>query len=248
MSLAVPPEVQAQQAPHDGLVLLVVFAALALPAAAYAVHLAVRDRSAVPVLAVVGAMVAVVNEAVFDVLWKIWYPANIVPELWTMLDRPIPLFLVLGYIPFVGVLPVIVARLLDAGVAPRVLWLLALGTAAGNLVIDLLGDATTSWDYYADGPLKYLTNPPITAAVPIVAGWLLHAVRPRGPRVLLALVIPPFTLAAVYAGTGWPAFAALHIDGVPGGVQALLGAVTVALSATLVGSVAAYQRGRLAGA
>jgi hypothetical protein len=244
--MTVPPEVAQEHAPHDGLVLLVVFAVLAALATAYAVHLAVRDRSAAPVLAVLGAMAAVVNDAIFDVLWQIWYPANIEPRLWTMLDRPIPFFLVLGYIPFVGVLPVVVARLLDRGVAPRVLWLIALGAAAGNLVVDLLGEATTSWDYYAEGPLKYLTNPPITAAVPIVAGWLLHVTRPRGWRLPLAFAIPPFTLAAVYAGTGWPSFFALHVDGVPRGAQALLGIVTVALSASLVAGVAATQRTRSA--
>ena len=242
----VPQDVLAKHTPHDGLVLLVVFGVMAAAATGYAVCLARQDRSWVPLLAVLGSAVAVVNDAVFDQLWEIWYPANIEPRLWTMLDRPIPLFLVLGYIPFIGVLPVVVARLLERGVGPRVLWYIAAATALGNLAVDMIGDAGSAWVYYADGPLKYLTNPPITAAVPIVAGWLLYVARPTRWRLLLAFATPPFTLAAVYAGTGWPSFAALHIDGVPRGVQALCGLVTLVLSASLIGAVAANQRERLA--
>lgn len=246
MYRSVPQDVLAKHTPHDGLVLLIVFGAMAVAATAYAVHLAREDRSLVPLLAVLGAAVAVINDAVFDQLWDIWYPANITPRLWTMLDRPIPLFLVLGYIPFIGVLPVVVARLLERGVRSRVLWYIAAATALGNLAVDLIGDAGSAWVYYAHGPLKYLTNPPITAAVPIVAGWLLFIARATRWRSLSAFAIPPVTLAAVYAGTGWPSFAALHIDGVPGGVQALCGLVTLALSASLIGAVAEYQRERMA--
>lgn len=238
-------DVYLKHAPHDGHVVLYIFLALAVPAIAYALRMAWQDRSWVPVLAVLGAAVAVVNDAVFDQLWDIWYPANIHPQAFTMLDRPIPLFLVFGYIPFVGVLPLIVARAIDRGVRPRVLWYLAAATALGNLVVDLVGDATDSWVYYADGPLRYLTNPPITAAVPIVAGWLLHIARAQRWPAITAFAIPPFTLAAVYAGTGWPSFAALHIDGFVDWTQAVCGLVTLALSASLVAAVAQYQRGRL---
>lgn len=46
--------------------------------------------------------------------------------------------------------------------------------------------------------------------------------------------VPPFALSALFAGTGWPMYAALDIPDVPQGVQALAGVVTIGLAASVV--------------
>jgi hypothetical protein len=72
--------------------------------------------------------------------------------------------------------------------------------------------------------------------LPILLGWLILVLRPRltGARILLLTLLPPFTLSALFAGTGWPMYAALNIADIPRGVQALAGLVTIVLAASIV--------------
>ncbi|MCW3013981.1 MAG: hypothetical protein JWO02_1073 [Solirubrobacterales bacterium] len=224
------------QVPHDGLVVTIIFLAIGIPAACYAGYLSVRDRDPLPVLCVIGAMLAVLAEATFDELGHIWYPENIRPRAFTMLDRPIPAFLIAGYIPWVGVLPVILARAMQGGIRRTVLWSLAVATGLSNVAVDAIGTSAGAWSYYADGPLHYLTTAPILAALPILEAWLILTLRPRLPgwRVGLLTFVPPFTLSALFAGTGWPMYAALNIPNVPYAVQVLAGLLTIGLVAAIV--------------
>lgn len=227
-------------APGDGLLLNIVFFSLGALGLGYAIWRSVRERDPAPVLLVLGAMLAVLAEATFDLLGKIWYPANIRPRAFTMLDRPIPLFLVAGYIPWVGVLPLLLADWMRRGMRRRWLWALAIGIAVSNVIVDAIGTSAHTWSYYADGPLHYLTTAPILAALPPLAAWLILTIRPRlrGWQLVALVAIPPFTLSAVFAGTGWPMYAAMNIAGVPAAVQILAALTTFALIAGVVQFVA----------
>jgi hypothetical protein len=244
-TLSVPAGVRDLQAPDGSSeALLAVFLVLGLASAAYAVILAVRRRDPLPVLMIAGAGVAVFNEATFDVLGHIWYPVNVHPRAFTMLDRPIPLSLVFGYLPFLGLLPVLIARAIDEGVARSRLWALALGIAGANLAIDILGTQLGTWSYYGDWPLKYIAGSPLVAAAPFAIAGLLAATRSRltGPRRALVVLIPATGLGATFAGAGWPAFAAMNIAGTPLIVQVAAGVVTLILSASIIHVVSSPHR------
>lgn len=67
------------------------------------------------------------NEPSYDVLGKIVYADNHAVA-YTGFERDIPWFLVLGYIPWVGLVPCFVACMMQTGVSRRSLYLLAAGS------------------------------------------------------------------------------------------------------------------------
>ncbi len=109
-SLPAPPEVRA---PGDGIACLAIMATLGAAAFVTAALFAWRRRDVVPVLACLGAVLAVLNEPIYDLLGQIVYPSNH-PRFFRAFDRDIPLFLIGGYVPWVGLLPsVLAARMRD---------------------------------------------------------------------------------------------------------------------------------------
>jgi hypothetical protein len=218
-------------------VVLVVFATLAAFAFGYAVATAVRTRDVLPVAACVGALICALNEPIYDLLGKIVYASDH-PTAYAAFDRDIPAFLVLGYLPWVGLLPFLVSRMMAAGVARSRLHWIALGSFASVVVVETLGTSLDAWTYYGEPPLKYLGVAPMMAPVPILCGFLLYAFGDAvtGWKRAFAVVIPTLTLPAVYAAAGWPMYLALYSD-VPKVVQWLAGAATLALCASIVAAV-----------
>jgi hypothetical protein len=218
-------------------VVLLVFAALAAGAFAYAVTAAVRTRDILPVAACIGALICALNEPIYDLLGKIVYASDH-PTAYTAFDRDIPVFLVVGYLPWVGLLPYLIARMMRAGVARSRLHAIALASFVSVVVVETLGTSLDAWTYYGEAPLKYLGVAPMMAPVPILCGFLLYATGDllHGWRRLGIVVVPTLALPAVYASAGWPMYLALYSD-VPKGVQWLAGAATVALCALIVVAV-----------
>jgi hypothetical protein len=230
------------RSPGDGVVALVLFTALALVTVAAALRFAAgRGDGAVGVLllACLGSMLAVFNEPIFDLLGKIYYPANNSPTYFTAFDRPIPAFLLAGYMPFVGVLPFVLAEKIRDGVSRRALCLFAFGSFLGVVLVESLGTGTDSWVYYGEAPMKWLGVAPQMAAVPLVAAALLLVLTPhlRGAQRLALVFVGPVSLAAVYAGAGWPMYVALYSDWPVSG-DVLASVTTLALVAGIVWALA----------
>jgi hypothetical protein len=226
---------------------LVVFAALAAGAFAYAVYAAIRRRDILPVAACIGALICALNEPIYDLLGKIVYASDHTIA-YSAFDRDIPLFLVVGYLPWVGLLPYLISRMMRAGVARSRLHAIALASFASVVVVETLGTSLDAWTYYGEPPLKYLGVAPMMAPVPILCGFLLYAFGDvvHGWKRAFAFVIPTLALPAVYASAGWPMYLALYSD-VPKSVQWLAGAATLALCALVVVAVtAAAERWRSA--
>lgn len=223
---------------------LAVFVTLAAAASAGAAVLAVRTRDAAPVLACLGALVCSLNEPIYDELGKIVYAADNV-RAYTAFGRDIPLFLVLGYVPWVGLLPVLVSRMMARGVSRRRLHAIAFASFASVVVVETLGTRAGAWTYYGEPPLKYLGVAPQMAAVPIVCGFLLYAVggARTGPARVLLFLVPTVALPAVYASAGWPMYVALHAD-VPRVVDIAAGLLTLMLCAAIVTATTSAARCR----
>lgn len=240
------------QAPGDGVAVLAGFCLLALVAVVWGTIVALRDRDRSAALAVlgatcVGALFAVLCEPIFDLLGKIYYPENHATAF-TAFERPIPAFLLAGYVPFVAVLPFLISLRMRDGVTSRALYGLAFGSFVAVAAIETVGTATDNWIYYGESPLKWLGVAPQMAAVPIVCAWLILTLgrRLRGAARLLLVAVPPASLASVYAAAGWPIYVALYSD-TPAGVSWLAGAATLGLCAGIVWAVGS-EVGRPVGA
>lgn len=208
---------------------LLLFGALALATVVAAVVHGARRRDVAPVAVCLGALVCALNEPIYDELGMIVYAGD-AARAYTAWDRDIPLFLVVGYVPWVAGLSYVVAELLRRGGRRSRLHAIALGSFASVVAIETAGTSVEAWTYYGEAPLKYLGVAPQMAPVPIVCGVLIHLLDSMltGPRRLLIALAPIFALPAVYAAAGMPIYLSLHSDP-PKAVQVLAGAATLAL-------------------
>lgn len=98
--------------------------------------------------------------------------------MYSAMGRDIPVFLVIGYIPWGGVAPWILARRIDRGMSRKAMHVLAFASFLSVIVIETLGTSREAWTYYGEPPPKYLGVAPQMAAEPIVAGLFLYALLP----------------------------------------------------------------------
>lgn len=213
---------------------LVFFGALALASTIAAVIRARRTHDIAPVAVVVGALVCSLNEPLFDELGKIVY-ADDATRAYSAFGRDIPLFLCLGYVPWVAGLSLLIAELMRRGTSRATLHWIALGSFLSVTAVETAGTSVEAWTYYGEPPLKYLGVAPMMAPVPIVCGAaiFLAGTRLTGARRALIGLAPLFALPAVYASAGMPMGVALHGD-VSKPVQYGAGLATLALCAVFV--------------
>jgi hypothetical protein len=223
------------------------FGVLAVASVLVAARISITTRDPLALLACAGALVCSLNEPIYDYLGKIVYAANST-HAYTAFGRQIPLFLVLGYVPWVGLLSYAVSRMMARGVDRWRLYVLALGSFVSVVVVETLGNLADAWTYYGQPPLKWLGVAPQMAPVPILCGMLLYILGTRvtGRWRPALLLVPTIALPAVYAAAGWPMYVALYSD-VPKSVQFLAGLLTLALCAAIVVcATAAAERWRAA--
>jgi hypothetical protein len=215
------------------------FGGLAAAAFAIAAVISLRSRDLIALIACAGALLCSLNEPIYDYLGKIVYARNAITA-YTAFGRHIPLFLVLGYVPWVGLLSFAVSRLMARGVERHKLYALALASFASVVVVETLGNLADAWTYYGSPPLKWIGVAPQMAPVPIVCGALLYILgtRVKGRARLTLVLVPTVALPAVYAAAGWPMYLALHSH-VPKVVQYLAGLTTLGLCASFVVCAAA---------
>ncbi len=199
--------------------ILIVWSALVIPAACYAVFLAIRNRDVLPVAVCVGALVTAFNEPIYDLLGKLVYsktPSSYVA--YTAFGRHIPLAIMIGYLPWVGLVPYLLSRMMASGVSRSRLHVIALGLTASVAVVEVLNALWMhSWRYYA--PLSgrgVIAGGVIQMAMmPILCGFLLYVFADRFTglrRALLGVVIPTMALPMAFAATSWPLYVTNYAD------------------------------------
>jgi hypothetical protein len=225
-------------------VILVVWAVLVGLAAIYALQLAVRDRDALPVAACIGALACAFNEPIYDLLGKLVYsqtPSKYVA--FSAFGRHIPLAVVLGYLPWVGLVPYILSRMMAAGVSRARLHAIALGLTASVAAVEAVNALWLhSWRYYAPESGRGVLAGGIIqmASMPILCAFLLHVFADRFTgvrRALLGIVIPTMALPMTFAATSWPLYVTNYAN-VSQGVRWIGAALTIVFCVGAVLAVA----------
>jgi hypothetical protein len=193
--------------------MLIIWGALALAAVVYAGYLAVRDRDPLPVAACAGALVCALNEPIYDVLGKLVYarvPASY--TAYTAFGRHIPWTLVVGYVPWVGLMPYILFRMMRNGVSRRRLHVIAIGL---NVSVGLIEVANSlwlhDWRYYGGTSARGVLAGGLIqmSAMPLLCAFLFYAFADRFTgwrRAVLGIVLPAVSLPMVFAATSWPLY------------------------------------------
>jgi hypothetical protein len=226
--------------------MLILWGVLAAAAVAFAVWLAMRDRDILPIAACAGALVCGLNEPIFDVLAKLVYAHS--PYLaYTAFGRQIPWTVVLGYVPWVGLVPYLLFRMMASGVSRSRLHLIAGGLLASVAGVEFLNVVWLhAWKYYGQSPWRGVLGGGIVqmAAMPMLCALLYYLFAgglPAWRRAVLGVVFPAVTLPMVFAGTSWPLYFVNHAS-VSGAVAWAAAAVTVVFSLAAVGAITRNAR------
>lgn len=228
--IAPPPQFDASVDPD---VLLAIWAVMAAAAVVVAVRLAIRDRTALPVVACVGAAVCALNEPIFDVLANLSY-ANTDAVAYHAFGRAIPWSLVIGYIPWVGLFPYLLFRRMQAGISRAALHRVAAALIGSVLALEIVNEVWWhNWRYYGEAPARGVLGGGVVqmAAMPMLCALMyLLAERVTGWRQsLLGLVFPPLALPMVFAATTFPLYVSNHMR-LPAAVDWAAAAIAVTLA------------------
>ncbi len=233
------PDPPAFDSDVDPTVMLLFFGATAALALGLAGYWAVTRRDVLPVITCISAVICSLNEPIFDILGKIAYAQNN-PVAFTAFGRPIPWFLVVGYIAWVGLFPYVIARWMAAGWSKRRLYLVSLLGVLSVVGTEVVNRFLHGWVYYGEPPLQFFGGVAAMASVPLVAGFLLYALALPATgfrRVLAGLFIPLMSLPMMFAATGFPLYIALYGDFPPLLDYVAVGALLVLISVAVIGTV-----------
>jgi hypothetical protein len=230
--------------PHDSATLvLAVFSTIAAVLVVAAVI--TWRRSGSPLLAAVlaGGLVTVALEPFADVLGLVWFPVDDQIHAFTTLGVPIPLFVVVGYLCFFGLVTWSLLRLMETGPSRRRFWGIAGVGLGAALLLEFPLLPTGVYTYYGPQPLKVLDYPliwmTINSGACLVAALVIYRFRPffSGGRAFATVALLPCADGAMMLATGWPAFTVMHTEAPQWAVN-FSGLVTVGLGIGLYGLVA----------
>jgi hypothetical protein len=196
-------------------------------------------RTVLPLLFLVGGLLAMFNEPIVDHNGLVWFPTQGQWTLYTTFGISQPIWLALAYVWFFGGQPLIVWRMLERGAAPRALWKVFAVVVLVDIVLEHPGLYANLFLYYGDQPFKFTRFPlwwgVINATTPIVAATLVHLLRPyfSGRRVFAVVLLFPVVQAATNAGAGFPVWNLLN-TGQPRAVVWGAGLATIGLCVFMV--------------
>lgn len=205
-------------------------------------------RTVLPLLFLVGGLLAMFNEPIVDHNGLVWFPTHGQWTLYTTFGISQPIWLALAYVWFFGGQPLVVWRKLEQGAPARSLWKMFAVVVVVDILLEHPGLYANLFLYYGDQPFTFTRFPlwwgVVNATTPIVVATLVHLLRPyfSGRRVLAVVLLFPMVQAATNAGTAWPVWNLLN-TGQPRAMVWAAGLLTVGLCAFTVSlCVHALQR------
>jgi hypothetical protein len=193
------------------------------------------QRDALPICIVLAGVVASLLEPTLDVLSMCWYARDNVAVAFTGFGISLPVFCVIGYGFFFGAQAYSGLVLLERGADKKTMWRLYAVWWCVNYILEFVGTHLHAYTYYGPQPFSVFGVPLwfmfINTAMAIVSGTVFFVAKPilQGVRALWSVPLLTSTYGALYLGTCWPIFLALHSD-VPAFVMWVAAAVSVGLA------------------
>lgn len=176
-----------------------------------------QTKSLVPVLMMIGAAVASLQECAFDVMVLVdWAQYGHTP-LYRIFDRAVPTWMILAYPWFIGGQGYWMYKMLKRGLTAKQLWSLYFFAWAANMLLEIpalqLGNIYT---YYGNQPFQILGFPLWMAwtnsLMPILMGVLIYVYDDilKGIRSLLIVPLVPMAVGTAQIAAGWPIWLGLN--------------------------------------
>ncbi len=183
---------------------------------AYACVLAVRERTALPLLFILGAFLTIFLEPVVDILGNAVHPQIGQYHLLTTNGHPVPWAVFIGYVWYFAATPLLCWRMLvQRTMTQAFIWRVFAAVAVGAAIVEQIPLHYGVWVYYGEQPMKIGYMPlwwifANTAAV-LVPFIFIYKLFPRltGLRQWLVVGLVPCGAFMGHAGAGWPMYNAL---------------------------------------
>jgi hypothetical protein len=210
----------------------------------YAVGLARRERSPLPVLIVVAVATGSVIEPIYDITYHLYWlgadPAGHGPQwtLFTAFGLPQPVWVMPAYVMVFALPALLLYRSFARGVTVRRVFAWAALTACTTAFFETTALNLDLYTYYGHAPLRLLRYPLWIAVMEAaqITGYALlcAALRVRNPKpvhCLVLLVVFPANFAFETLGAGFPTLIAMNTPHPSAGLMWAMAPVSMALAA-----------------
>lgn len=236
----VPPEVVIPATLQS--VFLWITIALAAAVTGYALFLSFKQRSAVPILMVIGGLAAILMEPVVTFLGHAVHPKAGQIMMFETVQRAIPWHIGLGYMAGFGIFYLTLLAKQRAGtLSASTIWKITLITAVCYFLGEAIPVSNGLWLYYDHQPLWLwhgtapLTWNVLNATCMLTSTTLMLIALPH-LKGLAQLLLVPLAVAGAYMGhmgAGFPMYNAMNTD-LPNWMMELSGAASVAMALVIV--------------
>ena len=196
--------------PYTGqIIMIAITGSLSVAMLVYAVHVARKTSSVLPILFWIGGLCTVVLEPVADVMGNVIHSPDGAWVVFSVEDHPIPWHVLLCYPWYFGGLPIVIFERMRARDVDRKFWwdhYLLVGMLVP--LVEVVPAHYNIWVYYGHQPLKIGATPIGIAASNICAVMLvtllIYMLLPilKGWRQLLVVPLMPAVAMGAHAGSG----------------------------------------------
>lgn len=236
----VPPEVVIPATLQS--VFLWITIALAVAVTGYALFISIRQRSAVPILMVIGGLAAILMEPVVTFLGHAVHPKPGQIMMFETVQRAIPWHIGLGYMAGFGIYYLTLLAKHSAGtLSTSTIWKATLITAVCYFLGEAIPVSNGLWIYYDYQPLHLwkgtapLTWNILNATCMLTSTTLMLIALPH-LKGIARLLLVPLAVAGAYMGhmgAGFPMYNAMNTN-LPHWIIELSGAASVAMALVIV--------------
>lgn len=183
-------------------------------------------------LVLAGGFFCCFNEAPADVFGQCYFPHGSL-ALYSMFDRPIPVWVVLAYVGFFGGLTYINVLLFRRGLSRRGMWISVGAVLVINLILEMPLLASNLYLYYGPQPFMIGGFPLNWLVINSLGSMVASVVIVRlswfftGPRMLLLVAVPYATYMASWV-LAMPYFGTMNAD-VSGLTRSIAALISIAL-------------------
>jgi hypothetical protein len=183
---------------------------------AYGISHLVRGKRPILLMCLLGGSIACVWEPIVDTLGLCYIKGGAETEVFTLLDRPMPLFIPFVYIWYVGGMAYLSYRLIAAGLTTKGLFGLYIAEVFVNVFLESPGVLLGAYEYYGSQPFDIwglpLWWPMMNPVMPILGGALIYKLEPhlRGWHILGIIPIIPMVDGIANAAIAWPVWLTLN--------------------------------------